>query len=219
MSSATSNTPLGSSVQSESSLAPRWLGVALVAVVVSVAGCPKTTGPVVLQPPATTPKSDDVRAGDKLAIVVRGQEEMSGEYVVSSDGSIRFPRIGEVPALDRDPGDVAADIETKLADGWLRNPQVSVSLLERQNPEQITVLGEVKEAGSYPHDGTLTIMQAISLAGGLTTEAQQRKVKLIRETAQGRKTVEIDVQAILESRAQDLPIEPGDIIMVPESPI
>lgn len=219
MNSATSNTPPGSSVQSASSSASLWLGLAWAALVILMSGCPKTTGPVVLPPPATTPKSDDVRAGDKLAIVVRGQEEMSGEYVVSADGSIRFPRIGEVPALDRNPGDVAADIESKLADGWLRDPQVSVSLLERQNPEQITVLGEVKEAGSYPHDGTLTIMQAISLAGGLTTQAQQRKVKLIRETAQGRKTVEIDVQAIVESRAQDLPIEPGDIIMVPESPI
>lgn len=196
-----------------------WLGVGWAVVVLLLVGCPKASGPIVLPPPATTPKSDDVRAGDKLAIVVRGQEEMSGEYVVSADGSIRFPRIGEVSALDREPGDVAADIETKLADGWLRNPQVSVSLIERQDPEQVTVLGEVKEAGSYPHDGTLTVMQAISLAGGMTTEAQRRKVKLIRETAQGRKTVEIDVQAIVESRAQDLPIEPGDIIVVPESPI
>lgn len=196
-----------------------WPALLGVAVVLVVSGCPKTTGPVVLPPPATTPKSDDVRAGDKLSIVVRGQEEMSGEYVVSAEGSIRFPRIGEVSALDRDPGDVAADIETKLADGWLRNPQVSVSLLERQDPEEVTVLGEVKEAGSYPHDGTLTVMKAISLAGGLTTEARRPKVKLIRETAEGRKTVVIDVQAIIESRAQDLPIEPGDIIMVPESPI
>ena len=196
-----------------------WTGLVWAAFVLLVSGCPKPTGPVVLPPPATTPKSDDVRTGDKLAIVVRGQEEMSGEYVVSADGAIRFPRIGDVVAADREPGDVAADIETKLADGWLRDPQVSVSLLERQNPEQITVLGEVKEAGSYPHDGTLTVMKAISLAGGLTTEAQRRKVKLIRETAKGRQTVEIDVQAIVESRAQDLPIEPGDIIMVPESPI
>lgn len=184
-----------------------------------LAGCPKPTGPVVLPPPAQAPKSDAVRTGDTLAIVVRGQEEMSGEYVVSADGTIRFPRIGDVSAVEREPTDLAQEIEAKLADGWLRDPQVSVSLFERQNPEQITVLGEVKEAGSYPHGGKLTLMQAISLAGGLTDEAQQRKVKLIRETAEGRRTVEIDVQAIVESRAQDLPIEPGDIIMVPESPI
>ncbi len=172
-----------------------------------------------LPEPARTVQSGAVRAGDKLEIVVRGQEDLSGEYVVSGGGSIRFPRIGEVAAVEREPRDVAREIETKLADGWLRDPQVSVSLLERQNPEQITVLGEVKEAGSYPHDGKLTLMQAISLAGGLTPEAQVRKVKLIRDTAQGRKTIEVDVQAILESRALDLPIEPGDIIMVPESRI
>ena len=190
------------------------LGLAL-----CLTGCPKTTGPVVLPPPAATPKSDAVRSGDKLQIVVRGQEDLSGEYVVSAEGKVRFPRIGDVVAEAREPAELAKEIEDKLADGWLRDPQVSVSLVERQNPEQITVLGEVKEAGSYPHDGSLTLMQAISLAGGLTDEAQQRKVKLIRETAEGRKTVEVDVQAIVESRAQDLPIEPGDIIMVPESPI
>jgi polysaccharide export outer membrane protein len=186
---------------------------------VLLSGCPKPTGPVVLPPPAAAPKSDAVRVGDKLEIVVRGQEDLSGEYVVSAEGKVRFPRIGDVVAREREPAEVAKEIEAKLADGWLRDPQVSVSLLERQDPEQITVLGEVKEAGSFPHDGSLTLMQAISLAGGLTAEAQQRKVKLIRETDQGRKTVEVDVQAIVESRAQDLPIEPGDIIMVPESPI
>ena len=193
--------------------------IALVALCVGLFGCPKPTGPVVLPPPAEAPQTDAVRPGDKLEIVVRGQEDLSGEYVVAADGSIRFPRIGELSAAEREPAELARDIETQLADGWLRDPQVSVSLLERQNPEKITVLGEVKEAGSYPHGGKLTLMQAISLAGGLTPEAQRRKVKLIRDTAEGRKTVEIDVQAIVESRAPDLPIEPGDIIMVPESPI
>jgi len=185
----------------------------------ALAGCPKPTGPVVLPPPAETPKTDAVRSGDKLEIVVRGQEDLSGEYAVSAEGVVRFPRIGDVQATGREPGDLATEIETRLADGWLRDPQVGVSLLERQNPEQITVLGEVNEAGSYAHDGSLTLMQAISLAGGLKPEAQQRKVKLIRETAQGRQTVVVDVQAILESRARDLPVAPGDIIMVPESPI
>jgi polysaccharide export outer membrane protein len=194
-------------------------GSELLAIAILVGGCPKPTGPVVLPPPAEGPKTDAVRSGDKLQITVRGQEDLSGEFVVAADGTVRFPRIGDVEAADRDPTDLARDIETKLADGWLRDPQVSVALLERQDPEQVTVLGEVKEAGSYPHDGKLTLMQAISMAGGLTPEAQQRKVKLIRETAEGRKTVEIDVQAIVESRAADLPIEPGDIIMVPESPI
>lgn len=182
-------------------------------------GCPAPTESVVLPPAAVDNTSEQVRPGDKLQIVVRGQEDLSGEYVVNSGGFVRFPRIGDIPAAQREPTDVARDIESGLADGWLRDPQVTVSVLERQNPEQITVLGEVKEAGSYPHDGQLTLMKAISLAGGLSPTAQQRKVKLIRETDEGRKTVEVDVQAIVESRARDIPIEPGDIIVVPESPI
>ncbi len=134
---------------------------------------------------------------------------------MAANGAIRFPRIGEVEAGDRDPIDVARDIETGLADGWLRDPHVTVAVLERRNPEQVTVLGEVKEAGSYPHDGQLTLMKAISLAGGLTPTAQRRRVKLIRETERGKETVEIDVQAIIAG-ARDVPVEPGDIIVVPE---
>lgn len=181
-------------------------------------GCPKTTAPVVLPPPSGE-LSDAVHPGDGLEIVVRGQEDLSGDYTVAADGTIRFPRIGVVKASEREPTDIARDIEAQLADGWLRDPQVSVLVAERQNPEEVTVLGEVKEQGSYPHDGNLTLMKAISLAGGLTTAAQQRKVKLIRDTDAGRRTVVVDVQAIIESRAVDLPVEPGDVIVVPESPI
>jgi polysaccharide export outer membrane protein len=180
--------------------------------------CDKPASDVLLPPPATK-RGDAVREGDKLQVVVRGQEDLSGDYSVGEEGSFRFPRIGVVEAAGRKPPEIAGEIETRLADGWLRDPQVTVLVTERQNPEEVTVLGAVKEQGSYAHDGQLTLMRAISLAGGLAPEAHRRKVKLTRETDAGRRTVEVDVQAIIDGRMRDIPVAPGDIIVVPESPI
>ena len=97
-------------------------------------------------PPPTSKKTDAVREGDKLSIVVRGQEDLSGDYSVGDEGGFRFPRIGVVAAAGRKPPDIAAEIETRLADGWLRDPQVTVLVTERQNPEEVTVLGGVRLA-------------------------------------------------------------------------
>src|SRR5690606_23091875 len=115
-------------------------------------------------------------------------------------------------------GEIAELIEQELADGWLRQPQVTVRVVDRQNRE-VSVLGQVNEPGSYPYKERLTLVQAISLAGGMNPLAQAKKVKLIRETDEGTKTYEIDVRTILDSRRADLPLEPGDIVFVPEAPI
>jgi polysaccharide export outer membrane protein len=181
-------------------------------------GCPKTTGPVTLPPP-TKKQTDAVRIGDKLAVEVKGQEDLSGEFSIAEDGRFRFPRIGFIDAAGRKPSEIAREVEERLADGWLREPQVTVEIAARQNPEEVTVLGAVAEQGKYAHNGDLTLTGALSLAGGMTTEANRRKVQLTRQTEAGRRTVEVDVQAIFDGRAKDLVVAPGDIIVVPESPI
>jgi polysaccharide export outer membrane protein len=156
--------------------------------------------------------------GDVLDIRVGDKEELSGEYVVDDGGQIRFPWIGQVEAQGHRTTEIAKDIEARLADGWLRQPQVAVRIIDRQNRE-VSVLGQVGEPGSYEFKERLTLVQAISLAGGMNPLAQPRKVKLIRETAAGRQTFEIDVTAIIERGSPDLPLEPGDIVFVPESKI
>lgn len=214
MNSGTQNTSSGSSPRSAFDRR-RFLAAGLCALLLA---CDKPVTDVELPPP-TSKKTDAVREGDKLSIVVRGQEDLSGDYSVGDEGEFRFPRIGVVSAAGRKPPDIASEIETRLSDGWLRDPQVTVLVTERQNPEEVTVLGSVKEQGSYAHDGQLTLMRAISLAGGMTPEANRRKVKLTRDTDAGRRTVEVDVQAIIDGRIRDIPVAPGDIIVVPESAI
>jgi protein involved in polysaccharide export with SLBB domain len=175
--------------------------------------------PVTTLPPTTSASAkQELGAGDVIEIRVTDQEELSGEYEVGEDGTIRFPWIENVEVAGRSRGEIAEIIEQKLADGWLRQPQVTVRVLDRQNRE-VSVLGQVNEPGSYPFKERLTLVQAISLAGGMNPLGQAKKVKLIRETPEGTKTYEIDVRAILDSKRGDLPLEPGDIVFVPEAPI
>lgn len=182
------------------------------------AGCDTGSGNPTLPPPKATRASQKLGPGDVLDIRVAEQKELSGEYVVDDDGMVRFPWIGKVEAGGRNPSEIALDIEKALADGWLRQPQVAVRIIDRQNRE-VSVLGQVGEPGSYEYKERLTLVQAISLAGGMNPLSQPKKVKLIRETDAGRQTFEIDVTAIIDRGEPDLPLEPGDIVFVPESKI
>lgn len=221
MNSATSDTCSSSSQRFGSERGRRW-GIAswlvfAFGVWASLACNRNALGPESLPPPASA-RSEELGPGDVLSIRVADREELTGPFEVGDDGAIRFPWIGNVPVEGRDPREIAAEIESRLADGWLRNPQVVVNVEARQNRE-VSVLGQVKEPGSYPFKERLTLVQAISLAGGMNPLAYTRRVKLIRETDAGRQTFEIDITAILDSRRADLPLEPGDIVFVPESPI
>lgn len=178
-----------------------------------------------LPPPAAEKPPEDLGPGDVLEVRVAEQQELTGKYQVGEDGSIRVPWIGVVKVAGRSPREIEGEIAGRLADGWLRDPQVTVLAerlqlrqKERENRE-ISVLGQVKEPGSYPFKERLTLVKAITLAGGLSPLAQKRRVKLIRDTDAGRKTFEIDVNAILDSRVEDIALQPGDIVFVPESPI
>lgn len=192
------------------------LGAWLAVVLLAAATC-RPAAPPVLPMPSTTARQA-LGPGDVIEIRVTDQEQLSGEYEVGEDGTIRFPWIEDVEVAGHTRGEIAELIEQELADGWLRQPQVTVRVVDRQNRE-VSVLGQVNEPGSYPYKERLTLVQAISLAGGMNPLAQAKKVKLIRETDEGTKTYEIDVRTILDSRRADLPLEPGDIVFVPEAPI
>lgn len=189
----------------------------LVLVAAGVPACRTSNTPQSL-PPAAKPENKTLGPGDVVEIRVRDQDDISGPYEVSESGVVRFPWIGEVQVRGKTGPEIAALIEAELQSGWLKQPQVTVRVTERQNRE-VSVLGQVKEAGSYSYKAGLTIMQAISQAGGMNPLAAPRRVKLIRQTEKGRQTFEIDVTAILDSRAQDFVLEPGDIVFVPEAAV
>lgn len=191
----------------------------------------RTTWPVLLalllgcrSEPLKLPDKSQRRAsaglspGDALEIRVFDEERFDGEYQVGEDGAIDFPMVGSLPVRGLDKDAVARVIEEKLADGYLNNPHVTVQVKQRGNRE-VSVLGKVNKAGSLDYRDGLTIVQAISEAGGLSEFAAPKRVKLTRRTGNGDETItfEVSLSAIIEGRAEDLVLRPGDIVFVPET--
>lgn len=179
--------------------------------------CARTPPRVEAPPPAP---HADLRPGDELDIRVFDEDRFTGTYLVAEDGTIDFPLVGGIPVTGLTRDQVARQLEQKLADGYLNHPHVVVQVKERGNRE-VSVLGQVKEAGSLDWRDGLTLVQAVSLAGGLTPFAAPGRVKLTRRTGRGDETITIEVSltAIVDGRAEDMVLRPGDIVFVPESRI
>jgi len=156
--------------------------------------------------------------GDRFEVRVFGEDSIGGGFQVQENGSIDFPLIGRVHVQGTTQGELAAMLESELRDGYLRNPQVTVIMTGRENLE-VSVLGEVQRPGTFSYIEKLTLVQAISDAGGLKELAQARRVKLTRKGPTGTGTYEVSLKAITEGRAEDILLQPGDIIFVPLAPI
>lgn len=185
--------------------------------VVLLAGCFEPDHSLI--PPAQPVEvTSGLALGDRFEVRVFHEEDIGGAFQVQEDGTIDFPLIGRVSVLGKTQAELAALLEAKLSEGYLRDPHVTVILTARENLE-VSVLGEVTQPGSFPYVEKLTLVQAISNAGGLTELAQIRRVKLTRKGAQGVGTYEVSVKAITDGRAEDILLQPGDIIFVPLAPI
>lgn len=183
-------------------------------------GCEPAAGTPTELPRAATPNEKlPFAIGDTFEIRVFGEETLSGEQQVLDDGTINFPLLGAIAAEGRTQAELSRDIETKLADGYLRNPHVTIVIKERAMLEEISVLGQVQKPGTFSFVDQMTLVQAISNAGGMTPLAAAARVKLTRRTDAGAQTFEISVKAITQGRQDDLLLAPGDIIFVPESAI
>ncbi|MCY0986837.1 polysaccharide export protein [Nannocystis sp. ILAH1] len=191
-----------------------WLGPGLGLVLAFGTACDR---PARVEAPVIAP-SAGLRPGDELDIRVFDEDRFNGTYAVAEDGTIDFPMVGGVAVTGLTKDEVARQIETRLADGYLNHPHVVVQIKERGNRE-ISILGQVNEAGSLGWRDGLTLVQAVSLAGGLTPFAAPARVKLTRRTGRGDETVtfEISLSAIVDGRAEDLVLRPGDIVFVPET--
>ncbi|TPV92570.1 MAG: polysaccharide export protein [Myxococcales bacterium FL481] len=171
--------------------------------------------PPIGQPPKVSPA---LVPGDLFEVRVFDEEQLSGTFQVQDDGTIQFPLLGRLEVAGRTQAQLAEAIRMGLAQGYLREPHVTVVVKERQNFE-VSVLGQVNEPGSFPWVDRLTLVQAISTAGGLTSMAASKRIRLTRTTDEGRTTFEVSLEAITEGVAEDLFLHPGDIVFVPQARI
>ncbi|WP_291695978.1 polysaccharide biosynthesis/export family protein [Bradyrhizobium sp.] len=121
-------------------------------------------------------------AGDKLRVVVYGQDGLTNSYTIDAAGSITMPLIGQVPARGRSPAQLAAEITAKLRNGYIREPSVAVEI-ESYRP--FFILGEVQAPGQYPYVPNMTVESAVAIAGGFSPRARRDIVTLTHAEADG----------------------------------
>ncbi len=148
-------------------------------------------------------------SGDKVKIVVYGEEELSGIYSVSGDGLISFPLIGEIKAAGLDLPALQSLIKSRLKDGFLVAPDVA---MEIESHRPFYILGEVKQPGSYDYVANMNILEAVAMAGGFTYRADREKADVLRKQDREQGRNEKDMQAV----KMESPARPGDIIVVRE---
>lgn len=162
------------------------------------------------------PETGELGAGDKFEIRVFSEEHLSGEFTVSSDGSINYPYVGRIQVSGQTCADVEEVITVGLRDGYVRNPAVSCALVE-YNSKRIFVFGEVKKPGSFAYQSNLSIIEAFALAGGFSERASTNNTKLTRVVNEIEVQVRVPMQEIVEGRQRNIRLLPGDIVFVPES--
>ncbi|RIK99418.1 MAG: sugar transporter [Proteobacteria bacterium] len=153
---------------------------------------------------AVGPKDYRVDGGDKLRVVVYGQEGLTNTYAVGANGSITMPLIGAVAVRGLTPAGVARVVTARLRDGFIRDPSVAV---EVDTYRPFFILGEVAAPGQYPYVPNMTVESAVAIAGGFTPRARHGVVQLTRSNSAG--SVRADVPI-------DTPLHPGDSIVVGE---
>ena len=160
-----------------------------------------------MPPGAAIDRSSDYKlgAGDRMRIIVYGQQNLTGEYALDGAGVLAFPLIGQVPAMGMTPAQLERAIVAKLHPDYLRNPSVSVEVMTRR---PFYIVGEVKNPGSYPYVSGMIVINAIALAGGFTYRARENSFYIKRNDQSG--------QAGRITANQETLVQPGDVIMVRE---
>lgn len=143
-------------------------------------------------------------SGDRLRVIVFGEDTLSGEYTVDGSGAVSLPLIGEVTAGGLSLREFQRAVEASLRDGYLNDPRVSAEVM---NFRPFYIMGEVRDPGEYPFTSGLTVVNAVATAGGFSYRANTRVVFIKRAGA------DREVQYPL---TVNTPVQPGDTIRIGE---
>jgi len=168
-------------------------------------------------PNETVRGSDEylIGAGDLLEVVIWKNEDLSGEFRVRPDGKFSMPLIGDVIAAGKTTDAINMQIQTKLQ-LFIEAPFVSTIIREAAS-NRIFVLGEVNEPGAYQIQGSLTVLQALSLAGGFTEFAAREKMVLVRGSGESQQNFTLSYRKILAEPGEkyNMVLQRGDTLVVP----
>jgi polysaccharide biosynthesis/export protein len=159
-----------------------------------------------------------VGVDDVLEINVLQPETLKAVVTVSPDGTITYPYIGSVKVKGLTVPQVEAEVQKRLADGYLKYPVVSASLQETRS-RKFFVYGEVLKPGPYMIEENMTVLRAISMAGGFTRFGSSSRVKVLRPKASGTgyDTLKVNINEVMKGiTEEDIEILQGDIVVVSE---
>lgn len=152
-------------------------------------------------PAHTVPDSEyRLAPGDKIRINVFGEDTLTGDFVITSAGNLTFPLVGNVPATGKTVEQLQEALRTRLADGYVRDPKVSIQVV---NFRPYYILGEVNRPGEYPASTGLTLEQAVAAAGGYTYRANTRSAMMKHATETSERPVEMRSKVPIIIRAGD----------------
>lgn len=172
------------------------------AAALAMAGCaPRVVAPE-FAVETTTPYQ--LASGDRLRVIVFGQDNLSNVYAVDGSGRISMPLIGAVDVQGRTTQQLERAIEAKLRAGYLREPKVSVEV-DAYRP--FFVLGEVTNSGQFPFVNGMTVQTAVAIAGGFTPRGQRNYAEVTRL---------MDGQLVTGTVPITYPVRPGDTIVIKE---
>ena len=204
-------------------LRPFLVAVSAIAAL-SIAGCAdKRGGPIpyevktfgVPDSPTVVPLETGYKIApmDMLSVKVFKMPDLSGEYEVDLTGQISLPLVGSIGAADLTTLQLDEALTRKLGERYLENPDVSVGI-KSSTRRSVTVDGSVNRAGSFPVNGPTTLMQAVAAAGGLSPEANSRRVAIFRQISGRRQAAAFDLTSIRRGQAEDPQVYAGDIVVI-----
>ena len=154
--------------------------------------------------------------GDKLELTIfYGSNVSKATYSLDGSGQMQVQFIGTVAAGGKAVRDVQQEIQVRLADGYLRDPVVSLTVVEI-NSLKCSVMGQVARSGSIKFTPGMTITEAIAQSGGFSPLARKNMVKVTRQTEGKKATYMIPVEMIADGHRPNFPMMPGDEVFVPE---
>lgn len=193
------------------------IAIALFLAVVLPAGGPSAAFGDEEIPEISLKKADDyfIGAGDLVQVVVWKNKEVSGSFRVRPDGKFSMPLIGDILAAGNTTDSVSWQVVQKLK-LFIAEPFVSTIVVEATS-NRIFILGEVANPGTYTIGGTLTVLQALAIAGGFTAFANKDKMILVRGTGVSQKNIPLSYSNMLRTPGNESNpvLERGDTLVVP----
>jgi polysaccharide biosynthesis/export protein len=180
-------------------------------------------GQSVVRPATTTPAnpipSDTylIRPGDMLHVAVWKEEELDRQLTVLPDGTFDFPLVGSVRAAGLTTTQLQDDIKARLAK-MVPYASVNVTVIEAKG-NVVSIVGQVARPGDVVMNRQMTVLQALSQVGGLTTYADDDDIKILRQTSEGEISIPFDYSAVSRGRSLEtnVVLQPGDVIVVPSA--